>query len=1541
MASPGLEEGNVLVQEIARWLSEVKRGQPARLRVLLGAAVLTAVVMACVGCLVLGTAFGFARSYRARATERALARATEAGKATELSAQQVTAIASGTAAASETPLPTATPPPVTPTAPVTSPVGSAASSLPLNPAPSAITLEPMDIPGPANALELTPTTQLTLSALIFVENVGQFAPDTRFQVRGAAGGAVWLAADGIWITLLAPAAEGFGPAATLDPGLGSPFKGMGSQPSQGVNLKLSFVGANPSPQLVPFDRSDASVSYFRGNNPATWISNAPVWAGVRYVDLYPGVDLELTREGGQYVQRLVVSPGADLSAVRLQVDGAEAIALKPLAQAQELPANAGEPANDGFALQLSTVLGEISLPLLEVVTPDGSPVPASDLSAPRIAAAGNVVEFPFSPVGGGEFGPRQGGSDILSISFLGRGGNDASYGLAVDGAGSVYATGQTYFPAVPTTAGPFDAGSSGSYDAFVVKLNANGRKIAYTTFLGGSGDERGYAVAVDGAGNAYVTGVTGSSDLPTTAGAFDTSCGGGYDAFVVKVNATGTELGYATFLGGSGDEWGRAIAVDRNSNAYVIGSTQSANFPVTTGAWDTSYGGERDAFVVKVNALGTGLAYSTFLGGGGVDQGMAIAVDTMGRAYAAGSSQSPDFPTTAGAFEPSPNGSDDAFVVSVNEAGTALPYATFLGGGKADYAGAIAVDGQGNVYVAGATQSPDFPSTVGAFDTSYGGSYDAFVVKLNAAANGLGYAAFLGGSGDDWGQAIAVDEMGAVYVAGSSQSFDVPQAAKPFSGSYEGGHDAFVARVNELGTELAYATFLGGSGEDDATAIAVDQLGSVYVTGMTDSPAFAPAEGMGPQEHGLWNAFIAKVVVGTPFLDLPVSYTNFAQAALGNVGDRGPGRVNSWFDHSYPNHTRNGKVTRWDGMSVTLTASSPSRIGESWYDGHGGTDFRWDRQDEPIFAAAPGTVIDTVTICREGDVACGNDFGNRVWIDHGNGYATVYAHLKTVYVAKGTVISDPAAQPLGIMGNTGRSLGTHLHFGLYFDRNQDGRWTKEEVVDPYGWAGPGADPWSSPSRYLWKYPLWTGQVVGSAGASLRSPSGLVTATIPRQASAAPVQVALWDVPSATLNRDPRAADSTQWRSTGRSFWLLGSGLDAEPVTVAGVSQPITLSVTYRDEDMVHLDPSRLTLRRWDESKKAWETLPTTVDKSQRQVTARTVSFGHFDLHAPLLCSVDDQEPDDHYGDAQAIPADGKPLTRAFDAAQDRDWLRVEMRRGEMYVVQTSNLGAGVATVVQLRDLDSLALLASGESIQEAGLRGGGGGRASILKWQPPRDGTYLLLVSPAAGSAYGCGATYDISVARVRALDQVAVVGPTVGTMQTGYAFRATVVPITATQPITYTWQVAEMPQTTHMGGSSDVLTFTWTMSGTYHIVIRATNAGGVVTGTHTMTVYAPVVAAFSASPTSGKVPLKVAFTNRSTGDYTSSRWDFGDGTTGSAKNPNHVYESPGVYALTLTVSGPAGTDSKTEETYITVEEVVAPKGKEHRIYLPIVERNP
>jgi len=706
------------------------------------------------------------------------------------------------------------------------------------------------------------------SPVMFIQNVGQFADGARFQVRGG-DKTIWLAEDALWVTVSEQGSrgaeeQGSGGAEVHDP---LHLRPPAPQPKRGVNIRLSFPGANPHPRIEPFHRLDTVVSYFIGNDPAKWHVAVPVWGGVRYVDLYPGVDLELTGENGQVVPRLVAHPGADLSAVRLRVEGAKEVALLP---SPDVGRGAG-----GEGLLLRTALGDFTLPLFQVEGRSAEPAQAQrvdglafEVSHP-FTAGNEAVRAPSSMV------HSQQAVSLLYAGFLGGSGRDVGYGIAVDASGNAYVTGKTDSSDFPAVVGP-DLSHNGYTDAFVAKVNPSGTALVYVGFLGGSYHDHGHGIAVDASGNAYVTGWTRSIDFPAVVGP-DTSYNGdadidAADAFVAKVNPSGTALVYAGFLGGSDWDEGYGIAVDASGNAYVTGYTYSSDFPAVVGP-DTTFNGSRDAFVAKVNSSGTALVYAGFLGGSGYDRGLGIAVDASGNAYVTGHTTSGDFPAVVGPDTSFNGGWEDAFVAKVNPSGTALIYAGFLGGSGYEEGCGIAVDSSGNAYVTGYTGSSDFPAVVGP-DLSHNGEWDAFVAKVNSSGTALVYAGFLGGSGGDWGKGIAVDSSGNAYVTGWTGSSDFPAVVGPDT-SHNGGSDAFVAKVNPSGTTLVYAGFLGGSGYDRGLGIAVDASGNAYVTGETWSRDFPAVVGPDTSHNGGdGDAFVAKVGAG----GLSISHIEVTQA---------------------------------------------------------------------------------------------------------------------------------------------------------------------------------------------------------------------------------------------------------------------------------------------------------------------------------------------------------------------------------------------------------------------------------------------------------------------------------------------------------------------------------------------------------------------------------------------------------------------------------------------------------------------------------------
>ncbi|HEX2271524.1 MAG TPA: SBBP repeat-containing protein [Pyrinomonadaceae bacterium] len=612
---------------------------------------------------------------------------------------------------------------------------------------------------------------------------------------------------------------------------------IGSRASTAV-IKATLLGGNTSANVTGLERLITTTNYFIGSDPRRWKTNVPNYAKVKHSGVYPGIDLVFY--GNQHLLEydFIVSPGANPDVIALGFEGITDLRVD----------NKGD-------LILRTDAGEIrqSRPIVyQQINGARQIIPARYLIKGKKQIAFQIANYDRSK-------PLVIDPTLAFSTYLGGSGDDGADGIAVDSAGNAYITGGTLSTDFPITPGAFQSAKVRSFsDVFVTKMNSTGTAVIYSTYFGGANGERGHAIALDSAGNAYVTGLSDSFDIPTTPGAFRTTPVGTdeSDAFAFKLNAAGTALVYSTYLGPTG---GLGIAADAAGNAYITGQA-NRDYPTTPGAFQTVAGGSSDAFVTKLNSTGTALVYSTFLGGSGFDAATEIAIDSAGNAFVTGLAEA-GFPVTAGAFQTSFNGVSDAFVTKLNSTGTALVYSTFLGGSGTDFGAGIAINAPGNAYVTGASDSVNFPVTPGAFQSLKAAGQDAFVTELNVAGNGLAYSTYLGGNGNDIGTTIALDMAGNASVGGLTGSADFPTTADAIQSNYGGNNDAFVTRLNATGTGLVFSTYLGGANLDTARSISVDDAGSIYLVGETRSPDFPITPGAfqtvlgGPAD-----AFVTKIV---------------------------------------------------------------------------------------------------------------------------------------------------------------------------------------------------------------------------------------------------------------------------------------------------------------------------------------------------------------------------------------------------------------------------------------------------------------------------------------------------------------------------------------------------------------------------------------------------------------------------------------------------------------------------------------------------------
>jgi hypothetical protein len=641
-------------------------------------------------------------------------------------------------------------------------------------------------------------------------------------------------------------------------------------------------------------------------------------------------------------------------------------------------------------------------------------------------------------------------------TLTGLGGDDANMGITHDMSGNIYVTGSTTSPPPSSQiSGLIRTSNAGSEDLVVTKLNPSLSNLLYCSFFGGSKFDQGMDIVVDSAGNAYVAGGTNSTNFPITSGTFQTTNGGNFDAFLIKLNPSGNTLLFSTYLGKGGNDFAGGVDVDPAGNVYMTGDTNSTGFPTTAQAYKKSKTGFLEAFVSKFSPTGTNLIYSTYLGEIVWDlRSTRIKVDSNGNAFVVGKTGSQNYPTTNGAYQQTHGGAVDAFVTKVNPAGSGLIYSTFLGKLGGDFGNGIDIDSSGNAYIVGATNSKFFPTSSTAFQKVKGGNMDAFITKLDPTGSNLVYSTYLGGTEDDIGWDICVDSQYKVIITGNTLSSDFKITPDAFQKVNMGNNDAFVSKLNPTGSILEYSTYIGNTGRESSFSITIDSADAASITGFTGSVYYPTTQGAFQTLYGggKGDAFISK------FSFIPVipikSNIGVFRGKTWSVDYNGNGYWNSG-DKTANFGVGDGKdipVTGdWNGNGKTKIGVVRGKTWSVDYNGNG----YWDSSDKTATFGVGDGKDKPVTGDWNGNgkTKIGAVRGKTWYVDYnGNGYWDSSDKTATFGVGDGQ--DKPVTGDWN--GNGKTNIGVVRGNKWYVDYNGNGYWDSGDKTATFG-GGDGKD----------------------------------------------------------------------------------------------------------------------------------------------------------------------------------------------------------------------------------------------------------------------------------------------------------------------------------------------------------------------------------------------------------------------------------------------------------------------------------------------------
>jgi len=609
-------------------------------------------------------------------------------------------------------------------------------------------------------------------------------------------------------------------------------------------IEYRFVNSNIS-EILAENQVPQNLNYYYGSNSTDWIRDVKGFESIYLNNVWNKIDLKINICELNMKYEFIIHPGANASDIKIRVNGQESINCN----------------GDYLSIKIGEEKVYQDTNLLTFYQDNMEIIPSQFMLFDDITYGFDVFDYDRT---------RSIVIDPLIFStLLNTDSIDKGVASRINSDGDIISVGYTDSDSFPTTPGAYNRSYNYHEDIYITKLTNNGSRILTSTYIGGQRDDLVKDIVLDQDDNIYITGQTGSTDYPTTSGAFDRTMNGqigylGWDIFVTKLPSNMTNISYSTYVGSSGSDVGWDMAIDNSKNVYVTGYCIGDNLPTTTGAMNETSNGDSDGFVFKLNQNGSALVYCTYFGGYLWDGGFGIDVDDNGFAYIAGTTHSSDFPVTNNAFDSTHNGGTrDVFALKINQNGSNLVYSTYIGGSDHDDAEDLCIDDDGYAYITGWTESNNYPTTQGVYRNYYGNK-NIIITKVNISGDMLNISTIIGGSADDSGYSIRIDTDRNIYVTGFVRSTNFPISTVTYDSRHNGKWDAFLFVLSSNGTNMKYSSYIGGYNDDWGEGIEVFNKSSVIITGWTLSYNFPTSVGAYSTSYNKsYDSFVLKIHVPT------------------------------------------------------------------------------------------------------------------------------------------------------------------------------------------------------------------------------------------------------------------------------------------------------------------------------------------------------------------------------------------------------------------------------------------------------------------------------------------------------------------------------------------------------------------------------------------------------------------------------------------------------------------------------------------------------